>query len=348
MITSGIHVGDCLDLLRAQEAFVDLVFADPPYNIGYVYDRYEDDKPDDEYVRWSEKWMEACCKVLNPRGSMYVAIGDEFAADLRLIGRKLGLTLRNWIVWHYTFGQNMQTKFCRSHAHILYFVKDPGKFTFNSALVRYPGARHTRYQDNRASDDGRVHDDVWSDIPRVCGTHKERDGSIGCQLPEALLMRIIMASSNEGDVVLDPFVGSGTTAVVAKKLGRVPVGIDISEEYCARAKARLDNTQLRLGLPAEPCPFHWEVLIQLYRETCVSAPDLVANEAAMKVLVKAFNLRAKTSYTVNALTEMVETMAREGSLPPLPNDRPFVEKTSQKDPKPYKRPVKRWTGRKTR
>ena len=238
-----IYRGDTLEVMsKWPDGCVDLVFTDPPYNIGYVYDKYKDDIPDDQYIGWCRDWMAECSRLLTNSGSFYIAIGDDFAAQLRMLGKDLGLHLRNWIIWRYTFGQHMRYKFGRAHTHILYFTKHPANMTFNDHLLRYPSARHTEYQDLRANPKGRLPDDVWDEFPRVCGTFKERDGFHGCQLPEALLTRIIMASSNPGDVVLDPLVGTGTTAVVAKRLGRRYVGIDISEEYVERTRQRLAKT----------------------------------------------------------------------------------------------------------
>ena len=87
-----VYCGDSIELLKSwPEGSVDLVFADPPFNIGYVYDKYHDDRPDEEYVAWSRQWMDACRRVLKADGSFYIAIGAEFVADLRVIGRELGL-----------------------------------------------------------------------------------------------------------------------------------------------------------------------------------------------------------------------------------------------------------------
>lgn len=236
-----IIAGDCIEILnRAKEPFADLVFADPPFNIGYQYDKYHDNVDKTNYLNWSRDWMAACMNVLKPHGSFYIAIGDEYAAHLRIIGEELGMTLRNWIIWHYTFGQQTKAKFARSHTHILYFVKDPKNFVFNDLAVRLPSDRQLIYKDKRANAAGKIPNDVWDCYSRVCGTFNERQGWHPCQMPELLLGRIIAASSRPDDVVLDPFNGSGTTAAAAMQLGRNYCGIDISEDY-------VKNTQIRLG-----------------------------------------------------------------------------------------------------
>jgi site-specific DNA-methyltransferase (adenine-specific) len=253
-----VHRGDCLDLLaRMPDASVHLAFADPPFNIGYDYDAYDDRLAADVYLAWSKQWMGEVARVLRSDGTFWLAIGDEYAAELKVIAtRELGFTCRSWVVWYYTFGVNCKQKFSRSHAHLFHFVKNPAAFTFNTDAIRVPSARELVYGDKRACPTGRLPDDTWilrpQDLPegfaadgdtwyfpRVCGTFKERSGWHGCQMPEQLLGRIIRASSHEDDVVLDPFGGSGTTLAVAKKLGRRFIGLELSEQYATRIDDRL-------------------------------------------------------------------------------------------------------------
>jgi site-specific DNA-methyltransferase (adenine-specific) len=267
---------------------VDLVFADPPFNIGYEYDAYDDKQDHESYLDWSRRWIEAVHRILKPDGTFWLAIGDEYAAQLKLISENVlpgfsigpaGFHCRSWVIWYYTFGMHCTHKFTRSHTHLFHFVKNPKKFTFNADDIRVPSARQLVYNDSRANPDGRMPDDTWiippstvvsraslhahndftlrpQDIPesfradgdtwyfsRVAGTFRERRGWHGCQMPERLLGRIIRASSNEKELVLDPFSGSGTTLAVAKKLGRRFVGFDMSEQYVASAKARLKSVR---------------------------------------------------------------------------------------------------------
>jgi site-specific DNA-methyltransferase (adenine-specific) len=267
-----IHQGDCLALLpRLEPGSVDLAFADPPFNIGYEYDAYDDRMEYDRYLVWTRHWMSAVLSVLKPTGTFWIAIGDEYAAEVKMLGRELGLTCRSWVVWYYTFGVNCTKKFSRSHAHLFHFVKDPKKFTFNDKAIRVPSARMLVYADGRAHPQGRLPDDTWilrpQDIPesftpdhdtwyfpRVAGTFKERAGFHGCQMPEQLLGRIIRVSSHPGDLVLDPFAGSGTTLVVAKKLGRQWLGCDISTHYVKQALDRLAKAEVNQPLEGAPEP----------------------------------------------------------------------------------------------
>jgi len=239
-LRNKIICGDCIEVLgKVTEPFADLIFADPPFNIGYKYDKYYDKVKKKNYVAWTKDWMTVCKKALMPHGSFYIAIGDEYAANVKIIADELKLFMRNWIIWHYTFGQQTKNKFARAHTHIFYFVNDKDNFTFNDDSARVISDRQKKYQDKRANPKGKMPDDVWDEYPRVCGTFKERAGWHPCQMPENLLKRIIAASSRHGECVLDPFCGSATTAVVAKQLGRNYVGIEISEKYVENANKRL-------------------------------------------------------------------------------------------------------------
>ena len=258
--------GDCLTRLgEIDPGSVDLVFADPPFNIGYEYDVYDDRRTRQEYLAWSKSWISAVARVLKPTGTFWLAIGDEYAAELKLIAQdEVGLACRSWVIWYYTFGVNCVRGFSRSHTHLFHFVKDPQDFTFNAdnPAIRVPSARQLVYGDLRANPKGRLPDNTWilrpQDAPngafglkhdmwyfaRVAGTFKEREGFHGCQMPEQLLGRIIRISSNPADLVLDPFGGSGTTLAVAKKLGRRWLGIELSPEYAKRIQERLAKTHV--------------------------------------------------------------------------------------------------------
>jgi site-specific DNA-methyltransferase (adenine-specific) len=239
-LLNKIICGDCIEVLgKVDEPFADLIFADPPFNIGYKYDKYYDKVKKKNYIAWTKDWMSVCQKVLKPHGSFYIAIGDEYAANVKIIADELGFVMRNWIIWHYTFGQQTKNKFARAHTHIFYLVNDKKDFTFNDYTVRVPSDRQLIYNDRRANPKGKMPNDVWDEFPRVCGTFKERQGWHPCQMPESLLTRIITVSSNPGDCVLDPFSGSGTTAVAAVQLGRNYVCVEISKKYVENANERL-------------------------------------------------------------------------------------------------------------
>jgi site-specific DNA-methyltransferase (adenine-specific) len=256
---NAVHNENCIDAMRSMDdAVIDLAFADPPFNIGYKYDVYDDSRHDDEYLAWCRIWLGEVVRVLKPQGTFWLAIGDEYAAEMKvMMQRELRLVCRSWVIWYYTFGVNCTNKYSRSHAHLFYMVKDPKNFTFNADQIRVPSARQLVYGDRRANPQGRLPDDTWilrpQDLPegfqadedtwyfpRVAGTFKERAGFHGCQMPEQLLGRVIRSCSNEGDIVLDPFAGSGTTLATAKKLNRQYLGFELSADYAERVQERLD------------------------------------------------------------------------------------------------------------
>lgn len=269
-----IHHGDCIAGMNALPAgSIDLAFADPPFNIGYEYDVYDDQKEHEHYLAWSREWISAVHRALKSTGTFWLAIGDEYAAELKLLSQEIGFHTRSWVIWYYTFGVNCKQKFTRSHAHLFYFVKDKKEFTFRAEELenRIPSARQLVYADARANPKGRLPDDTWvlrpQDLagcftseedtwyfPRVNGTFKERAGFHGCQMPEQLLGRIIRSCSHEGEIVLDPFSGSASTLVTAKKLRRQFVGFDLSQDYVTRGLERLAAVQPGDELTGAPEP----------------------------------------------------------------------------------------------
>lgn len=285
----SIYHHDCVDALQQLPAgSVDLAFADPPFNIGYDYDVYDDALHPNQYLDWCKRWMVGVHRALKDDGTFWLAIGDEYAAELKVIAqREVGFRCRSWVIWYYTFGVNCKNKFTRSHAHLFYFVKDEKQFTFlgDDLENRIPSARQLVYADKRANPKGRLPDDTWilaptepvqeastwvlrpQDLadrfttnedtwyfPRVAGTFKEREGFHGCQMPEQLLGRIVRTCSQPGELVLDPFSGSATTLAVAKKLGRRYLGFDLSEQYIARGLQRLASIQSGDPLDGSPEP----------------------------------------------------------------------------------------------
>lgn len=297
LVPNTIHRLDCIEAMKKLDAgCVDLAFADPPFNIGYDYDVYDDRKDTNAYLDWSREWISGVHRVLKPTGTFWLAIGDDYAAELKVLSQQIGFHCRSWVFWYYTFGVNCKKKFSRSHTHIFHFVKDPVNFQFNGSNIAIPSARQLVYADSRASKTGRLPDDTWilrpqdltdgfnpdEDVwyfPRVAGTFKEREGFHGCQMPEQLLGRIVRVSSSPGELVLDPFSGSSTTLTVAKKLGRQFMGFEISEEYVARGLSRLAACE-----PGDP--------LDGSAEPTVSAPATPTDGSKKGVLKKAKPARA--------------------------------------------------------
>ncbi len=320
-----IEHGDCLSILAEMpEATADLVFADPPFNIGFIYDLHDDRMTHGEYIRWTRDWMRACSRILKPTGSFWIAIGAEFAAEIKRLGQRLGLELRNWIIWHYTFGQHTRRKFSRSHTHLFYFTKDAKEFTFNDKAVRIFSDREKEYHDQRANRMGRLPDDVWDEFPRLSAKNGERMGFHPCQMPEGLMARIIRVSSNPGDLVVDPFAGSGTTLVTAKKLNRNYYGMELSEDYADGARERVEQTRPMTDYPGQP--HHWpeehlEVLKVAYSEFKATTALLNRHPDLMERFAERFNWRIQasgcvnTEYSTDAVAQCLERLRSHSQLP---------------------------------
>jgi site-specific DNA-methyltransferase (adenine-specific) len=219
---------------------VRLIFADPPYNIGIDYGQgaKADCLPERRYLAWCEQWMNACARALTDDGSLWVMINDEYADHFGMLLRKTGLQRRAWIKWYETFGVNCTKNFNRCSRHIFYCVKNPRRFVFNADAVSRPSDRQLKYADKRAVPHGKLWDNVWC-IPRLVENSRERLPDFPTQLPLDLLRAIVGCASNPGDLVCDPFSGSGTTGVACLELGRRYVGIERNDSYGEQSQRRI-------------------------------------------------------------------------------------------------------------
>ena len=250
--STTIFHGNCLDVLRenALDGKVALIFADPPYNIGKSFGQFRDKWPSDEdYVEWCYAWLELCLKKLKDTGSMYVMTSTQAMPFLDLWLRKR-CTVLSRIVWHYdSSGVQARRYYGSMYEPILFCAKNPNKYTFNANdieveartgavrnLIDYRKATPMPYNVTK------VPGNVWY-YPRVRYRMEEYEEHPS-QKPESLLERIIKASSNPGDLVLDPFAGTFTTCAVAKRLGRDSIGIEQERKYFKLGVRRL-------GLAAE-------------------------------------------------------------------------------------------------
>lgn len=245
-----VYVGDCRDLLAAlpERGRVDLVFADPPFNWDVPYEGWDDGMPREAYERFTFDWLDRCIDVLAAHGSLWVNIPDDSAAEVVVHLKRRGLTMINWCIWHFRFGQHRDSSFILSKVHALYFVKDPDRRTWNSGEILEPSDRASIYADPRTmakehNKGMRVPMDVWYGQywGRIQGNNKERRHGHHNQIPEAYLERVIRACSNPGDLVVDPFLGSGTTCTVARALGRRSIGIEHSAVHAASAWERISK-----------------------------------------------------------------------------------------------------------
>ncbi len=226
--TDTLYLGDALDLLReVPEGSVDLVVTDPPFAIDFrpqrnnynrtgsrVVEGYREIAAED-YLAFTEEWMAGAYRALRTTGSLYVFSGWNRLRDVLQALDETGFTTINHLIWKYQFGVFTRRKYVTSHYHILFATKDPKRYFFSKA-EHYP-------------------EDVWV-INREYWTGKRKTPT---KLPTALVKKILAFSSRDGDLVLDPFLGSGTVAVAAQEMGRHYLGFEIVPEYYEFAKERL-------------------------------------------------------------------------------------------------------------
>jgi DNA modification methylase len=256
-----VWIGDCRQKLAALQpdlaGKVDLVFADPPFNWNRAYDQWNDKMPREDFVQFTYEWIDACLNVLSDRGSFWINIPDDTCAEIVMHMKQRKMEMVNWCIWHYRFGQNTTSRFVNSKVHALYFARDAKNRTWNPLEIVEPSDRATTYFDPRTTSkkDGmppgmRVPLDVWYGAywGRVQGNNKERRGYHDNQLPEAYLERVILATSNPGDLVLDPFLGSGTTGVMARAYGRRFIGTEFSAANAKSAVARIQAGPVHKGM----------------------------------------------------------------------------------------------------
>lgn len=247
---STVHIGDCIQVMRRELEQFQLIFADPPFNYGVDYGECKDNLSEFDYEEFTADWLAAAESRLLPTGALWVHVPDEIAAFVDLFCREeLKLTRINWCIVHYRFGQCIDSRFIRSKCHGLYYVKDPAQRVWNPKEILVPSDRAVKYNDPRTrstrNPGKRVPLDVFQ-FSRVQGNDKERRPGHKNQLREKYLERVIRATTNPGDWVLDPFLGSGTTCVVARALGRPSVGIEISPVSAQMACERIKKGAVRV------------------------------------------------------------------------------------------------------
>ncbi len=252
-----IWIGDATAWLKTLEnESVDLIFADPPYNINKAeWDSFESQE---DYIKWSLLWLKEASRVLKSNGTLYICGFSEILADIKHPALKHFEGCR-WLIWHYKNKANLGSDWGRSHECILHFRKSR-RFTFNIDNIRLPYSNHTlKYPTHPQAETSQYGDKknggrLWTpnplgakpkdviEIPTTCNGMNEKTPH-PTQKPEELLRKFILVSSNPGDIVIDPFLGSGTTAVVSEQLGRKWKGCDISMEYSFWAAKRIELVQ---------------------------------------------------------------------------------------------------------
>lgn len=257
--TATIYKGNCLDVLhQIPDNSISLIFADPPYNIGKKFGDFKDVWPSDaQYAEWCYEWLSLCIKKLSDTGSIYVMTSTQAMPYLDLWLRDR-LNIMSRIVWYYDSSGVQAKKYYGSlYEPIIFATKDPKKYTFNASDIEVEAKTGAirKLIDYRKSEPAaykatKVPGNTWY-IPRVRFRMSEYEEHPS-QKPEALLERIIKASSNAGDLILDPFGGTFTTCAVAQRLGRRSIGIEMQDEYIKIGLRRLSIADYFKGEALRP------------------------------------------------------------------------------------------------
>lgn len=243
------------DMSEVETGSVDLIVTSPPYNIDIQYgnkwkdgkpiiskgEKYKDNLSESDYLNLLQLIFNECERVLKDNGSFYLnmksrMVDESLIPPFWVLDILEGFYLKNIIIWNFDWGGSTNKRFSSRYEFVMFFTKNKKKWKFNLDDIKIPSLN---YRPDRYKSQYKNPTDVWK-IPMVSGNSPERT-SHPAQFPEKLIERIIKASSDSGDLVLDPFIGSGTTAVVAKKLNRNFIGYDTNQDYIKEAQKRLDN-----------------------------------------------------------------------------------------------------------
>ena len=229
--------GDCLSTLaKIPSDSVDMTFADPPFNLNKKYNKYADTKEQNDYVDWCNAWIGEMVRVTKPSGAIFLHNIPRWLSYYATYLNTVAY-FKHWIVWD-SGGSPMGKTLLPNHYGILFYTKSESykDFKFYDIRREHPKCRacHSLLKDyggkkHLAHRFGPLLSDVWNDIHRI--RHTKRRDIHPCQLPVPLLERLILMTTDENDIVLDPFMGTGTTAVAATKLGRQYIGMELDPEY---------------------------------------------------------------------------------------------------------------------
>jgi len=237
---NSLYAMDVMEFLKAiPDGSVDLVFTDPPYNLNYGYDLHNDHMPEEEYLTWCYQWLVELVRVLKPTGSLFLLHLPRLAIPLGAFLHSR-MHFQHWIAWKAT-SRSSNRPLMPEHYALLYYTKSD-QFTTNEVRSPHKRCRHCHKmiadyggKKDQAHPYGPKIGDVWTNIGRA--KHGQR-GDHPCKLPDKLVKRVLEFASNPGDLVLDPFNGTGTTTFVAERLGRNYLGCDLSQTYVDMALKR--------------------------------------------------------------------------------------------------------------
>lgn len=244
---NNIIQGDCVELLKnIPDGSIDCTFADPPFNLKKGYNSYKDRLNIQEYIDWCEIWITEMVRITKPTGAIFLHNIPKWLTFYTEILNKQA-DFKHWISWDAAtapMGKSLQP----AHYGILFYAKDAKQLQFHEIRAPHKRARKSGIlakdyggKKSMIHPFGPLVSDVWTDIFRV--KHNKYRDEHPCQLPIHLLERIILMATNEGDIVLDPFNGTGTTAIAAKRLGRKYIGFELDPQYVEITKNKLEHEQ---------------------------------------------------------------------------------------------------------
>ncbi|MEK7665127.1 MAG: transcriptional repressor LexA [Patescibacteria group bacterium] len=245
-----IICGDAIEIMKKiPDNSVDITFADPPFNLNKKYGNYKDKKSEEEYIKWCEQWLTEMVRITKPTGSILVHNIPKWLIYYANHLNKIAF-FKHWVTWD-SMSIPLGKTLLPAHYGILFYTKSQKGFKFNELRSPHKKCPHCNgmikdYGGKKSQINplGALLSDVWTDIHRI--RHKNRRDEHPCQLPEPLLERLILMTTNEKDIVLDPFIGAGTTASAAKRLGRHFIGIDIDPKYKSIIENKIKNVSYRL------------------------------------------------------------------------------------------------------
>lgn len=262
-----VHTTDCIELMQSmKKGSVNMIFADPPFNLSKKYKSYNDNLDFDEYMKWTESWLVESARVLRDDGTLFLYNIPKLLSHTTPILNRI-LEFRHWIAWN-SNGQPLGKTLQPAHYGILFYSKTrnnkfydiraphPKCAKCDSYLKDYGGKEHLRHPF------GYQISDVWSDIHRVRHSSK-RISNHPCQLPVHLIERLILMTTDENDVVFDPFCGGGSAAVAAKQMGRRYIGAEIDEYYAQASNEKYQSAERVVGKNGEYLSIHLGKIISM-------------------------------------------------------------------------------------
>ena len=248
--TNQIICGDAIDIMRKiPDDSIDMTFADPPFNLNKKYGNYKDKKASEEYIKWCNQWLTEMVRITKSTGSILVHNIPKWLIYHANHLNKIAF-FKHWIAWD-SMSIPLGKTLLPAHYGILFYTKNQKGFKFHELRSPHKKCSHCNKmikdyggKKEQINPLGTLLSDVWSDIHRI--RHRNRRDEHPCQLPEPLLERLVLMTTDEKDIVLDPFIGAGTTALASKRLGRNFIGIDIDPKYKSIIENKLKNVNYRI------------------------------------------------------------------------------------------------------